>query len=179
MDLPFRTIYIGDLPPEMRHDGVTIGDTHIFFTEQKTGFGVKKLFLCPNCGARRAKLVYTKKGFYCHGCAPFNVYRRRCNLYDGGGDALVTYHMQKLAASVGISIQWPFSYLDYLFCKPKSMRWSKWTLTMKRLQRMEGMRNAAIFFRRRYTAQDIKRRTTPAALAGYELEYLRRYWILS
>lgn len=176
--LVFRSLRIQDIPPALRRDGVTVNGWPLRFTEQRTGYGVRKLFLCPTCGARRAKLVITTGGIYCHGCAPFNVYSWRCNLYDNGGERLVTYHMQKLEATVGIAIQWPFCYLDYLFSKPKGMRWERWRQTMKQLQAMEGMRNAAIFFRRRFTAQDIKARTRPEVLEGYTLEHLRRYWVL-
>lgn len=167
-----------DIPPELRRDGVTVCGWPLYFAEQRTGYGVRKLFYCPSCGERRMKLVITTGGIYCHGCAPFNVYRRRCNLYDNGGESLVTYHMQKLAASIGITIQWPFCYRDYLLDKPRGMRWERWQRTMKQLQAMEGMRNLAIFYRRRFTAQDIKDRTRPEALEGYTLDYLWRYWVL-
>lgn len=174
--LVFRSLHVRDIPPTMRHDGVKVGGRPLTFAEQRTGYGVRKLFYCPSCGERRMKLVIAPSGIYCHGCAPFNVYRQRCNLYDNGGEALVTYHMQKLAASIGITIKWPFCYLEYL--KPKGMRWSRWQSAMKQLQAMEGMRNTAIFFRRSFTAQDIKARTRPEALEGYTLDYLSRYLIL-
>ena len=170
--LEFR---LKDIPPDLQHDGVRFNGWPLHFAEQRTGYGVRKLFVCPSCGARRAKLVLTQGGIYCHGCAPFNVYRQRCNLYDNGGEKLITYHMQKLAASIGITIKWPFCYLDYLLDKPKGMRWSRWQQTMKRLQILEGMRNCAIFFGRRYTAADIKKRAR--SLEGYTLDYLWRYWV--
>lgn len=176
--LVFRLLRVCDIPPDTRHDGVMVGGQPLYFAEQRTGYGSRKLFYCPSCGARRMKLVIAPGGIYCHGCAPFNVYRQRCNLYDNGGESLVTYQMQKLAATIGITIKWPFCYLDYWADKPRGMRWSRWQLALKQLQTMEGMRNAAIFFRWRFTARDIKARTRPEALEGYTLDYLRRYWVL-
>ena len=77
--------------------------------------------------------------------------------------------MQKTATSAGISIQWPFCYLDYRMDKPKGVRWRRWSMAMKRLQAMEGMRDHAIFFKKRYTAAELKDRARPEALEGCTL----------
>lgn len=137
--------------------------------EQKTGFGVKRFLICPNCGARRVKLVHVRGKTYCHGCAPFNVYAERCNLYDSGGTALIVYHLKKLARSAKITIRWPFDCMDHTFSKPAGMRWERWSMTLKKLQALEQMRFCAIFLQCRYTAKDIKERTSREVLEGVSL----------
>ena len=105
--------------PKERRGALTLKGTPIHFTEQRTGLGIRQMFLCPHCGTERLKLFYTDGAFRCAGCLRNDPYRHRRNLYDNGGEKLITYKMQRLAATVGITIKWPFDYADYPFSRPK------------------------------------------------------------
>ena len=56
----------------------------IFISKQKTGFGERKFFVCPECGERRTKIYCyeNKEVFKCRSCLGKNIYSERCNLYD-------------------------------------------------------------------------------------------------
>ena len=164
--------------PKERRGALTLKGTPIHFTEQRTGLGIRQMFLCPHCGAERLKLFYTDGAFRCAGCLRNDPYRHRRNLYDNGGEKLITYKMQRLAATMGITIKWPFDYTDYPFNRPKYMRHEKWLFLLKQLQAMEGMRFAAILGTR-YSATEINQRISPEALANESLFDLRKYLPIS
>jgi len=124
----------------------------IYITKQKTGYGYKRFFICPECGESRVKLyIYNSNAVYCRSCSPISPYRGITNTTKGGTDEM-TYRMYRVAAEYGVELKFPFSYTVLLFQKPKYMKHEKWRTGMIKLQILENMRFQTIFFERRYNA---------------------------
>ena len=146
-----RTLSISSLEPEDQ-EGVTVrGGYPIEIIQQKTGFGFRRYFICPTCGRKCAK-VHQIEGYeaqlYCQKCIPVSLYRYRQSLYDEGGTALVKWHMWKLADKIGITIKFPYCFLDYPDKPPEGIRISqgKYFITLLELQRLEELRVIAIHY---------------------------------
>lgn len=157
----FKTIRTSDIPRTYT-DGVRIASTEIAMVPQRVGFGYKRLFLCPRCGAQREKLlIYDSRLILCRGCSPVDPYHYRRNLYDEGGTALIVWHMRKLAGKAGIDIKFPFKYHNYLDISmalpPKKQE--QFCEVLQRLQVLENMRFCNIVWSVAFTATDIKRYT--------------------
>lgn len=153
-------LHISDLPKE-RKAGKALSvevngkRTTIALAEQKTGFGTRKLFMCPHCGARRMKLYYVRSKWCCTSCGEYNPYYGIQNTTRGGYLEL-HYRMERFAKDSGIEIKkWPFSYLDYMEDPRVGRR--KFQQALKILQALENMRFQDIFFHRRYSSKTIKR----------------------
>ena len=124
---------------------------------QKTGFGVRKFLVCPECERRKTKLFIekdAKNGFKCADCIGLNLYRAIQNGTKGGYLEL-HYRMDRYAAKHGIAInKWPFSFFDYVddprFGKADFKR------ALKILQALENMRGQNIFFKTIYKPETIK-----------------------
>lgn len=127
---------------------------NIQFSRQKTGYGEKLFFVCPGCGCRRTKLYLCAGGLLCRECYPLPAYRGIKNSTPGGYD-YIACRMLTLARQEGISLKFPFHYLEYR--KPKYKHFAKWQEAIKKLQALENMRNQAIFFKKRYSLDTINR----------------------
>lgn len=137
---------IRDIPKEYKC-GITVCGKSIYMSMQKTGFGEKRFMICPKCGRRRVKLYYHNNEFYCRSCIGINIYMNRTNMYDEGGVHLIMYYIVKVAKKLNIEykdLKFPLSPEDFLFSKPKYMRWEKFVLIVKQLIALEAMRWRAI-----------------------------------
>lgn len=136
----------------------------IFISKQKTGFGERKFFVCPECGERRTKIYCyeNREKFKCRSCLGKNIYSERCNLYDGGGTALIEYKFFNLISELDLSKtskkrHIPFDSRYYGACKPKHMRYEKFDLILKQLTALSAMRDTTILQKCKYGTKDINR----------------------
>ena len=167
-DISLKPIYISDIP--IAHGDVYLSGTAVHLARCKTGYGYRHYFVCPKCGQRRTMLCEFQGQLLCRSCLPFDIYQWRRNLYDEGGMKLITWHMQKLAKSVGIEkLRHPFHYLDYTFDRPRYMRRSKYEKIIKQLQVLDKMRLSAHAGYKRFTAADIKFYTSEYFLDLYDI----------
>lgn len=134
----------------------------IFISKQKTGFGERKFFVCPECGERRTKIYCyeNREKFKCRSCLGKNIYSERCNLYDGGGTALIEYKFFNLISELDLSKtskkrHIPFDSRYYGLCKPKYMRYEMFELILKQLTALSAMRDTVILQKCSYSTQYI------------------------
>lgn len=170
-----KNIKTSDIPHTFT-DGVRINGTDVQMVPQRVGYGYKRLFLCPQCGARRERLILAyDDSIWCRGCCPVDPYADRRNLYDEGGTALIVWHMRRIADKASIDIKFPFKYYNYINMAvdltPKKNE--NFCRVLERLQVLENMRFCAITWHTPITATDIKRYTAPEfsgqiTLAGWE-----------
>jgi hypothetical protein len=109
---------------------------NIDIVKQKTGFGYKKFFRCPYCGQRRQNLYYLESElkFACRSCISINVFRYRCNLYDGKVSNVISYKVAKIMRDLKADNSYSmYDLLEKIPYKPKYMRWEKYALSVKRL----------------------------------------------
>lgn len=119
------------------------------FAKQKTGYGEKPFFRCPNCGSRTTKLYLYRNDLLCRKCYPIPIYRSIKNVTTGGYK-YIAHKMSVLAKREGIELKrGPFCYLEY--SKPRYKHFEKWHMAITKLQALENMRNQAIFFRKRWS----------------------------
>lgn len=123
------------------------------FSRQKTGYGEKLFFICPECGSRREKLCVLGNRLLCRECYPLPVYQSIKNVSVGSCD-YIEHRMKILAKREGIILKkFPFIYLEYE--KPKRKHFEKWHMAITKLQALENMRFQAIFFKKRYSLEVI------------------------
>lgn len=138
-------------------DCVVIAGITVRITQQRTGFGYRRYFLCPCCGRKCGKVHLYEEVLYCQRCIPLSLYRYRQGLYDEGGSALIVWHMERLAEKVGIKrIKFPYWFLDYPDKSPLGIGSKRYLKTLLTIQAMERLRTAAIFLGCRFTAREIK-----------------------
>ena len=141
-------------------------------SEQKTGFGIRKFFVCPECEQRKTKLFIEKtlkSGFKCADCMGLNLYKPIQNGTKGGYLEL-QYRMERYAAKNGFTIKsYPFNFAEYLD-DPRAEK-PRFQRALKILQALENMRGQNIFFKTTYKPGNIK-----AVLTGKHPN-LRRYSI--
>lgn len=163
-------IAMKDIPTSYK-TGARLYGTNVYFAAQKTGYGTRRLFICPTCDERRMALFRFQGELYCRSCLPFDIYHYRRNLYDEGGTALIYWNMRRLLASVGITkITYPFEYQNYLFNRPRYIRQDKYAKTIKKAQMLENMRFCALFFNKTFTAADIRAYTADSFIDRYRLQ---------
>lgn len=153
------------------------GAKEIYISKQKTGYGKKSFFKCPNCGERRIKLYTDKRNidFKCRSCMDKNVYKTRCNLYDGGGTDLIEYKFYKILDKLDkenstTDKHIPFDYRFYWSCRPKYMRYERFELILKQLTALEGMRMTNILQKRTYNTKEINRILTSKKLKELDIK---------
>lgn len=176
----YGEIAVSDIP-EATADRAEVAGRTIDLVRQRTGYGYKRLFLCPSCGQRRAKLLLYNGSIVCRGCIPFDIYQYRRGLYDEGGTDLIVWHMQRAARRAGIRLAFPFHYVhyigQYMHLTPKKSR--ALYAQLKRLQMLENMRFCAIMFDAKFTSADIKRYTAPEFTDGLTLWHLKEFCIFT
>ena len=166
---------IKDIPKKYIDKFTTHGET-IYIDTQKTGFGKKQFMLCPYCGERRAELYYHNNKFCCRSCIGVNIYSYRTNIYDEGGERLILYYILKIAKKLNLKykdLKFPIRAEDFLFLKPKYMRWEKFAITLKQLTILETMRSKNIFLGYTYSARDIKANLNKEFLKDMDIETVR------
>lgn len=132
-------------------------DCPIYIDEQKTGFGYKKFFICPDCGERRTKLyIINMCNIYCRTCSPKGPCEGITHTTRGGTDE-IEYRMARVAAIYKIPLKYPFQFYDVIWKRPKYMRYEKWEEGLYKLQVLENMRFQTIFFKKKYSASVINR----------------------
>jgi hypothetical protein len=124
------------------------------FGYQKTGYGQKRFFICPNCFKRVEKIYYTSAcAWKCGRCSSINPYHGIQNNTKGGYDE-IAYRMRKYADKKNISFNFPFNYLDFAF--DSRTKKAKFRQYMKVLQALENMRFHAMFFKVTYEPDIIR-----------------------
>ena len=88
------------------------------------------------------------------------IYSERCNLYDGGGTALIEYKFFNLISELDLSKtskkrHIPFDSRYYGLCKPKYMRYEMFELILKQLTALSAMRDTVILQKCSYSTQYI------------------------
>ena len=129
---------IMQIPIECGDKAVTEEYGTINIVKQKTGYGYKRFFECPNCGAR-VRYLYLEDTFKCRHCLGHSVYSGTKNIYPGG-DTYLCRLMLKIAKKYGIKFKVPFDYRLHALERPKYMRHDKWMKVMYQLQTLENMR---------------------------------------
>ena len=129
----------------------------IYLSEQTTGFGVKKFFICPRCSSRRETIyLINYKYICCRSCSPYNIYK---GIQNGtkGGETEIHYRMKQVAKEYGIADwEFPFDYMQLLFSRPKYMRVKKWEEGIRKLQALENMRFQNILYKNKYNSKTIE-----------------------
>lgn len=122
--------------------------------EQKTGFGSRKFFVCPKC-ERHTMRLYRSQGtpFICDKCAGINLYKPIQN-GTKGGYLEIAYRMERYAAKLGISFEYPFDYIQ--FASDPRNKDAAFRKSLLILQALENMRSQNIFFKKVYSQKTIK-----------------------
>lgn len=109
---------------------------------QKTGFGYKKFFVCPVCGARRQFLYLDDSlHFVCRKCLGKNVYKDRTSLYDENIENVIKYKIVQQVKLLSNPIA-KVSILDLpggIPKKPRYMREKKYSLIRMRISFLTWM----------------------------------------
>lgn len=184
MGIRGQFLYLNSLEPAQRaRQGIKVsycGKTFsVNFAEQKTGFGIRKFFVCPVCGKRRTKLFLCGSGLFCVDCADLKPYRELQNATRGGYRE-IQYRMERYAERNGIRIEkWPFEFMDYSghkeYCREKFQK------ALKILQVLENMRLQNILFKTTFRQRTIKEvlKGDHPALTKYTLPELQKYlWVI-
>ena len=184
MGISGQLIYLNDLQPEHRSGkGITVqyyGKIFsVNFAEQKTGFGIRKFFVCPVCGKRRTKLFLCGSGLFCVDCADLKPYKDIQNATKGGYRE-IQYRMERFAERNGITIKkWPFEFVDY--ADHPAYNRKKFQKALKILQVLENMRLQNILFKTTFRQRTIKAVLTGKhpALTKYTLpELQKKLWVI-
>lgn len=78
-------------------------ESTVSFGYQKTGYGLKRFFLCPCCAKRVQKLYQVDYSYKCRDCAGINPYRGITNMTKGGADE-IAYRMIRYAEKMTYSL---------------------------------------------------------------------------
>lgn len=154
-----RFIDVRNLKELVKSDAVKVtfaleeGERTVHFAYQKTGYGQKRFFLCPQCGKRTVHLYIVKGNLKCRMCSGVKRYEGIQNNTKGGYDE-IGYRMQKYAARHDIVFDFPFDYTAFIFDTRTSRK--KFSDALKILQALENMRFHALFFKSRYKPSVIK-----------------------
>ena len=177
-------LYLNTLEPAQRAGrGIKVqycGKTFpVNFAEQKTGFGIRKFFVCPVCGKRRTKLFLCGSGLFCVDCANLKPYKDIQNATKGGYRE-IQYRMERFAEKNGIHIEkWPFEFMKYSGHPAYNRK--KFQKVLKILQVLENMRLQNILFKTTFSQRTIKAvlKGNHPALTKYTLPELQKYlWII-
>lgn len=140
------------LKVDLHNNEITIENKVIYFDYQKTGYGRKRLFICPYCGEFREKL-YIANGIKCRRCA--NLKYPRAYLYDESGTDLVDYEICKITKELNFNesmnkIIETVLYSKGKIRKPKYMRWNKYYELVKLLKYLVMCRDQIILLKNDY-----------------------------
>lgn len=149
---------IRQIPPEhKKRDWVSIKSDDrrytIRYAEQRTGFGVRKFFVCPVCERRTMRLYKRTTQFACDKCAGINLYKPIQN-GTKGGYLEISYRMERYAAKKNIRFEYPFDYIQ--FTSDPRINSVAFQQSLLVLQALENMRSQNIFFNTVYNPKTIK-----------------------
>lgn len=125
-------------------------ESTVSFGYQKTGYGLKRFFLCPCCAKRVQKLYQVDYSYKCRDCAGINPYRGITNMTKGGADE-IAYRMIRYAEKNDIQFNFPFDYLQYVY--DKRIKKQSFRKCLAVLQGLENMRFQAILNKTTYSAK--------------------------
>lgn len=174
-----QKICVGTIPKEARDKvSIVLGEQkiQIFIHTQKTGFGEKRLFQCPVCGARRSYLYidFNNKEVFCRGCSPYRSLYWGIQNTTKGGQQQIEYMMGRIANKYNIEFKFPFTYYQLILKKPKRMHNESWNKVLRQLQILENMRTQAIFYERYLSSQTINY-VLKNCLYEFTLEEIEKY----
>ena len=170
-----RALKVSDIP-----EGYTVrsGQDIVRLIMQRTGFGYRRYFLCPSCGRKCGKLYMSASRLHCQQCTPLDPYKARRSLYDEDSARLITWHMDKLAATISDAhIEYPFHYLRYPIDPPQGISRRKYRETLLKQQIMQNMRHAALCSGFCVTAADIRKYTSKNFINLFTLWLVADYQI--
>lgn len=172
---------IGTLHSSQKAKGmirITIGgkERKVSLTEQQTGFGIRKFFVCPCCGNRRVKLYIYNNNIFCRSCGQYKPYEGIQNSTKGG-DVELGYRMSRFGAANGIEVVFPFNYLN--FAKDERLKKASFRKKIAILQALENMRFQNIFLKATYPQKVIRAvlNGKHVALDKYSLQTLKEHTI--
>lgn len=173
-----KTIDISDIPIKYKRGRMVTLETFgtVTLAKQLTGFGERSFFICPKCEARRQKLLVEGTQIIgCRSCVSENIYRFRQNIYPKSLRYIRRRMILLAEDELNIKrLKIPFNALDYIFSKPKYMRWKRFSFVLKQLQMLEGIRFAFILGSRP-SPSEINRLISHDCLDDIEPDYIRRY----
>jgi len=144
--------YIG---PDAKAAVISSGDKKqkISLAYQRTGFGQKRYFMCPNCSKRVEHLYSVNDYWSCRKCSGVNPYYGIQNNTKGGYDE-IGYRMRKYADVHDIQFEFPFDYLAFIY--DDRVRKAKFRNNLLVLQSLESMRFHSLFFKVTYKPKAIR-----------------------
>jgi hypothetical protein len=133
---------------------------------QKTGYGYKSFFVCPECGASRVKLYYQDGEYLCRKCLKLNYPRQQ--MYDEDitnvitrTQVLILYKLGVPSKDIGDMLSriatFPSTYNSdgtqfmLLINKPKGMHYKTYLKYLKRLDHLEKARVSFILLKDTYS----------------------------
>ena len=140
------TFSIGDLDSSEKCYVILHEDCHVQITYNLTGCGTRRFFQCPYCNRRCSKLHYYQSWWYCQACAPFRLYTKRQDLYEGGRE-LVRWHMDRLLRKNG---------LRNLHHRSRYMRKTRFEIVKEQYRRLCILYEILIFSRYTISASFVK-----------------------
>lgn len=120
---------------------------------QKTGFGCKRYFVCPECSKRIEQLYFNGALWKCRRCSGANPYWGIQNSTKGGYDE-IGYRMKRYAMMQNIEFDFPFDYLK--FANDNRMKKSGFREKLMILQGLENMRFCSIILKINYEYRIIR-----------------------
>lgn len=95
----YQRMYVTDLQISENDENIIIHGFTVKLSSQKTGFGYRLFFVCPQCDKRIEMLRYSplSNELYCRHCEGFkgNIYKYRTYLYDKYGAKLINEKIKK------------------------------------------------------------------------------------
>ncbi len=143
------------IKPDAKTVVISSGDKKqkVSLAYQKTGYGNKRYFMCPNCSERVESLYWVNGYWSCRKCSGVNPYNGIQNKTKGGY-AEIAYRMQKYADAHDIQFDFPFNYLEFI--NDDRLQKKKFRNNLLVLQALESMRFHSLFFKVTYKASVLK-----------------------
>ena len=141
----------GKIKPDARFVSLKVGELKqkVLLAYQKTGYGQKRFFICPDCEKRVEYLYITDKDILkCRHCSGVR-YEGIQNTTKGGYDE-IAYRMKRYANKHNIEFDFPFSYLA--FANDQRCNKQKFRQYLMVLQALENMRFQALFYKTHFTS---------------------------
>lgn len=160
---------------------VELRGKQIALSRQKTGFGSRYFFICPECGKRVTELLlptYNNK-VCCQYCSGYHLEKHsaRTNLDDQAPTELINYKISCLEDKLDLYYEYtePFDESRYAHRRPKGMHARTFKYTLGQLHNLYGLREQAISENRCFTAREINDKMSNLSVELMFLYYITIY----